>query len=292
MPRPKVVIVTGLSGAGLSTAIHTLQDNGFYCIDNLPIELLWDTLALIDGAEIAAEKGYAFGMDIRNEQFAERFPKIKEELSNRVKLDVLFIRADADVLEERFGTARRRHPLAKIAPSLKSQILQEDALLKPVEQSADAIVDTTHLKPQQLRQFIEARYSENGQPLRTLQLVLVSFGFKHAPLWPIEGLHDVRFLQNPYFEPKLKEKSGLDKDVQDYVMKSPEAEETFNKISDLYRYALPKYLAEGRHFIRVGIGCTGGQHRSVTFVEKLSLELKERPIAGVVVSVVHRDVRK
>lgn len=276
----------------MSTAIHTLQDNGFYCIDNLPIELLWDTLALIDGAEISAEKGYAFGMDIRNTQFAERFPKIKEELSNRVKLDVLFVRAEADVLEERFGTARRRHPLAKLAPSLRSQIIQEDELLKPVQQAADFIVDTTHLKPQQLRSLLESRYSENGQPLRTLQFVLVSFGFKHAPLWPIEGLHDVRFLKNPYFDSKLREKTGLDQDVQAYVMKSPEAEETFNKIRDLYRYSLPKYLAEGRHFLRVGIGCTGGQHRSVTFVEKLSQDLREKPIPGVVVSVVHRDVKK
>jgi UPF0042 nucleotide-binding protein len=292
MPRPRVVIVTGLSGAGLSTAIHTLQDNGFYCIDNLPIELLWDTLALIDGAEITADKGYAFGMDIRNTQFAERFPKIKEELSNRVKLDVLFVRSEVDVLEERFGTARRRHPLARIAASLREQILQEDSLLKPVEQSADAILDTTHLKPHQLRRLIEERYSSHGQPLRTLQLVLVSFGFKHAPLWPIEGLHDVRFLQNPYFESKMREKTGLDKDVQDFVMKTPEATETFNKIRDLYRYCLPRYLAEGRHFLRVGIGCTGGQHRSVTFVEKLSQEFQQTPIPGVIVSVVHRDVQK
>lgn len=292
MPRPKVVIVTGLSGSGLSTAIHTLQDNGFYCIDNLPIELLWDTLGLIDGAEINADKGYAFGMDIRNTQFAERFPKIKEELSNRVDLDVLFISAEPSVLEERFGTARRRHPLARKAPSLKNQILEELTLLKPVERSADGIIDTTHLKPQQLRQLIEQRYSKDGQPLRTLQLVLVSFGFKHAPMWPVEGLHDVRFLQNPYFEPALKPKTGLDQDVQKYVMESPEAKDIFRKISDLYRHSLPRYFAEGRHFLRVAIGCTGGQHRSVTFVERLSADLSENPIPGVVVSVVHRDVHR
>jgi UPF0042 nucleotide-binding protein len=166
------------------------------------------------------------------------------------------------------------------------------ALLAPVEQAADCIVDTSHLKPQQLRQVIEQRFSRDGEPLRTLQLVLVSFGFKNEPLWPIEGLHDLRFLKNPYFEPKLKEKTGLDRDVQDYVMQSPEAVETFNKIRDLYRFSLPRYLAEGRHFLRIGIGCTGGQHRSVTFVEKLSLDLKENPLAGVVVSVVHRDVSR
>lgn len=290
MGRPKVVIVTGLSGSGLSTAIHTLQDNGFYCIDNLPIELLWDTLGLIDGAEISAEKGYAFGMDIRNAQFSARFPKIKEELSQRVDLDVLYIRADASVLEERFGTARRRHPLARQAATLHAQIIEEEVLLRPVELAADGIIDTTHLRPHQLRQFIEQRYSRDGQPLRSLQLVLISFGFKYGSIWPIECLHDVRFLQNPYFEPLLKEKTGLDRDVQKYVFKSLQAADTYNKISELYRHSLPLYFAEGRHFLRVAIGCTGGQHRSVTFVERLARELEQNPIVGVTVSVIHRDI--
>ena len=111
-------------------------------------------------------------------------------------------------------------------------------------------------------------------------------------MWPLEGLHDVRFLPNPYFEPALKMKTGLDKDVQDYVLKSEEAKDLFKKILDLYRFSLPKYLAEGRHFLRVGIGCTGGRHRSVTFVERLARELSEASIAGVAISVVHRDVER
>jgi len=292
MPKPKVIIITGLSGAGLSTAIHTLQDNGFYCVDNLPIELLWDTLGLIESGEIASAAGYAFGMDIRNAQFAARFPTIKEELSNRVILDVVFIRAEHQVLEERFGTARRRHPLSVKAATLGEQIAQEDILLKPVEKAADAVIDTTHIKPQQLRQAIEKRYSQNGRPLRTLQLVLISFGYKYTPMWPLEGLHDVRFLPNPYFEAHLKAKTGLDKEVQDFVLTSGEAREFFDKLLALYRFSLPKYLAEGRHFLRVGIGCTGGQHRSVTFVERLARELGESPIPGVAVSVVHRDIER
>ena len=292
MSRPRVVIVTGLSGAGLTTAIHTLQDNGFYCIDNLPIELLWDTLGLIESGEISAAAGYAFGMDIRNTQFAVKFPKIKEELSNRVSLDVIFIRAEHQVLEERFGTARRRHPLSLKAATLADQIVQEDILLKPVEKAADAVIDTTHIQPPQLRLAIERRFNREGPPLRTLQLVLISFGYKYAPMWPLEGLHDVRFLPNPDFEPALKMKTGLDKDVQDYVLKSEEAKDLFKKILDLYRFSLPKYLAEGRHFLRVGIGCTGGRHRSVTFVERLARELSEAPIAGVAISVVHRDVER
>ena len=292
MPKPKVVIITGLSGAGLSTAIHTLQDNGFYCVDNLPIELLWDTLGLIDSGEIASEAGYAFGMDIRSTQFATKFPKIKQELSERVSLDVVFIRAEHQRLEERFGTARRRHPLSPKAATLADQIAKEDLLLQPVEKSADTVIDTTHIKPQQLRQVIERRFSRGGQPLRTLQLVLISFGYKYSPMWPVEGLHDVRFLPNPYFEDSLKAKTGLDAGVQDYVFRSEEAKDLFKKMVDLYQFSLPKYLAEGRHFLRIGIGCTGGQHRSVAFVERLAKELSKSSKSGVAISIVHRDVER
>jgi UPF0042 nucleotide-binding protein len=178
------------------------------------------------------------------------------------------------------------------AATLGEQIAQEDILLQPVEKAADAVIDTTHIKPQQLRQTIEKRYSHNGRPLRTLQLVLISFGYKHAPMWPLEGLHDVRFLPNPYFEPHLKAKTGLEKDVQEYVLTSPDAKDFFGKLLELYRFSLPKYLAEGRHFLRVGVGCTGGQHRSVTFVERLARGLVDPPIPGVSVSIVHRDVQR
>jgi UPF0042 nucleotide-binding protein len=290
MTRPRVVIITGLSGSGLSTAIHTLQDNGFYCIDNLPIELLWDTIALIESGDIKVNAGYAFGMDIRHAHFAAKFPKIKNDLINRVDLDVVFIRADHKVLEERFATARRRHPLAYLFTSLKEQISREDELLKPVEMAADTVIDTSFLKPRQLGQAIEMRMARDGQSLRQLQVVLISFGFKHHGISAVEALHDVRFLPNPFFESQLKAKSGLEEDVQGYVLKSPDAKTYMKMLLDLYRFALPKYLAEGRHFIRIAVGCTGGRHRSVTFVEQIAREFRENPILGVTVSVVHRDI--
>ncbi len=288
--RPRIVIVTGLSGAGLSTAIHTLQDNGFYCIDNLPIELLWDTVALIEAGDIFAEAGYAFGMDIRNAHFAADFPKIKERLSSRVDLDVLFITAEHQVLEERFGTARRRHPLWAENASLPEQIAEEALLLAPVTKSADAIIDSTHLQAKHLREVVESRYMEKGRPLRAVQLTLISFGFKHAPMWPVEGIHDVRFLPNPYFERLLKEKTGRDSEVQRFVFGTELAEQAFQKILDWHRFSLPNYFTEGRHFIRTAIGCTGGQHRSVAMVERLASELAVRPIQGIKISVVHRDL--
>lgn len=293
MVKPRFVIVTGLSGAGLTSALHTLQDNGFYCIDNLPIELLWDTVGLIEAGKIPTEVGYAFGMDIRSAQFAKKFPAIKKDLASRVDLDVVFIRAESATLQGRYSTARRRHPAEGLAKDLEGQIAKEDALLHPVEEAADIIIDTTHLKPRQLRQFIEARYQNIlGRPLRTLQAIFVSFGFKFGPLTPAEQLHDVRFLPNPFFEPALKNKTGLDQDVQNFVLQSPASTEMLNKLLELYRFLLPQYLAEGRHFVRIGLGCTGGQHRSVTLVEQLAAQLSKNLGPEIVISSVHRDIER
>lgn len=293
MEKPRVVIVTGLSGAGLTSALHTLQDNGFYCIDNLPIELLWDTVELIESGKIPTDVGYAFGMDIRSAQFAKKFPTIKKDLADRVDLDVMFIRADSLALQNRYGTARRRHPAAHLASDLEEQIKKEEQLLEPVIEAADVCIDTTHYKPRQLRALVESRYQKIvGRPLRTLQVVFVSFGFKYGPLMPAEELHDVRFLPNPYFEPSLRSKTGLEPDVQEYVFNSAASLEMLNKLIDLYRFMLPQYLAEGRHFLRVGIGCTGGQHRSVSIVERLAASLVKQADSDIVISVVHRDLNR
>jgi UPF0042 nucleotide-binding protein len=291
MGKPRVVIVTGLSGAGLTSALHTLQDSGFYCIDNLPIELLWDTVGLIESGKIQTDVGYAFGMDIRSAQFAKKFPAIKKDLAERVDLDVMFISAESGVLQTRYSTARRRHPAAELAADLEGQIAKEEILLKPVAEAADVQIDTTHFKPRQLRAFVESRYQKIvGRPLRTLQVVFVSFGFKYGTLTPAEELHDVRFIPNPYFEPALRPKTGLDLDVQAYVFSSSAATEMLNKLADLYRFVLPQYLAEGRHFLRVGLGCTGGQHRSVSMVERLAAQLIKDVVPEIAITVVHRDL--
>jgi UPF0042 nucleotide-binding protein len=290
MAKPRVAIVTGLSGAGLSTAIHALQDNGFYCIDNLPIELLWQTLALIESGEITAKAGYAFGMDIRNDHFAARFPAIKRDLEQKCELTVLYIRAEESALEARFSTARRRHPLSGQGTDIKMQIKKEMELLTPVANAADVVIDSTHLKPKDLKDHVEAVFSAEGRPLRSLQLQVMSFGFKHAPLPVAESVHDVRFLKNPYFDPTLKEKTGLDSDVRKYVMADPSADEFLTQLKRMYRFLLPNYLAEGRHFFRLAIGCTGGHHRSVTFAEMLARDLRDNPIPGIIVSVIHRDI--
>ena len=287
--RPLVIIVTGLSGAGLSTAINTLQDNGFYCVDNLPIELLWDAITLVTSGAIDAP-GFVFGMDIRDQRFAVDFPKMKESLAEKVRLDVLFLQADLPTILRRFSSTRRRHPLLTGESDLGGAIQQENALLVPVRTAADGIIDTSLLAPTGLTKFIEARYAEGGFPLRMLFVTIVSFGFKFGPLPDAEGVHDVRFLPNPYFDPELKHRTGLDTAVQEFVMKEPLAQETFRRLEDLYRFLLPEYYREGKHFFRIGIGCTGGQHRSVTFAEQLASALVKNPLPYVAVSVVHRDI--
>lgn len=287
--RPLVIIVTGLSGAGLSTAINTLQDNGFYCVDNLPIELLWDAITLATSGAIDAQ-GFVFGMDIRDQRFAVDFPKMKESLAEKVRLDVLFLQADLPTILRRFSSTRRRHPLLAGESDLGEAIQKENALLVPVRTAADGIIDTSFLAPSGLTRFIETRYAEGGFPLRMLFVTLISFGFKHGPLSAAEGVHDVRFLPNPYFDPELKHRTGLDQSVQEFVMKDSLAQETFRRLEELYRFLLPEYYREGKHFFRIGIGCTGGQHRSVTFAEQLAAALEKNPLPHIAVSVVHRDI--
>ncbi|MCX6119769.1 MAG: RNase adapter RapZ [Proteobacteria bacterium] len=287
--RPNVVIVTGLSGSGLSTAINTLQDSGFYCVDNLPVELLWDTLSLVESGKIKSS-GFVFGMDIRDRRFAVDFPKLKEELANRVKLDVLFLEADTNTIARRYAATRRRHPLLGQYGDLMKSILSEQTMLAPVRESADCIIDTSLISAAHLARNIESRYQAENGPLRTLFVTVASFGFKHGGLSPAESIQDVRFLKNPYFEPSLKEKTGLDADVKKYVFDNPVSKEFFEKLESFYAYLLPHYLKEGKHFFRIGIGCTGGQHRSVAFAEALGLSLSNLKLPQIRVSVVHRDL--
>jgi UPF0042 nucleotide-binding protein len=287
----ELVIVTGLSGAGLTTALNTLQDNGFYCIDNLPFELLYDTVALVESGQINA-RGFAFGMDIRDQRFASDFPKIKESLSERIKLDVIFIDADQETLLKRYSSTRRRHPLLGESGELAEAISREVGILKPVRESADGIIDTTLLSAAALTRAIEDRYSQGHFGLRTLFVTISSFGFKYGPLIQAESVQDIRFLANPYFDSNLRHLTGLNLKVQDFVMNHDLSRETFKKFEDLYRFLLPLYLKEGKHFFRIGIGCTGGQHRSVTFAERLGEAFRKTPMSKISVSVVHRDIEQ
>jgi UPF0042 nucleotide-binding protein len=286
-----IIIVTGLSGAGHSTALKALEDSGIYCIDNLPLILLQGTVEHVSGAKIYGEKAFAFGMDVRSTQFAEDFLTIKEKLANRYAIDVLFLTADPGVIATRFNATRRRHPLVVGDGGVLEAIEFERSLLAPVEEAADLILDTSKLTPSQLARAVEARYSSLVAKRRML-VSIASFGFKYGQLESVDTMFDVRFLRNPNYEPELKPLTGLDKRVSDYVFRDPAAEEMFRHIDSINRFMLPRYYKEGKNYFRIGIGCSGGKHRSVAFAQRIGQSLQETPIKNLEVQVQHRDITR
>jgi UPF0042 nucleotide-binding protein len=289
--RPLLVVVTGLSGAGLSTVINALSDVGFYCIDNLPIELIWPTVELMESRKIHT-KGFALGMDIRDKKFAQTFTSIKEKLKTKLRLDIVYLEADQNVLATRYSATRRKHPLTSSADTNISKAIQrESKLLEPVKNSADVVFNTSVWSPHFLARTVEQRYSADLPP-RQLHVLITSFGFKYGILKQCDEIFDVRFLANPYFSPELKNKHGLQKEVADYVFNDPAASTFLDKLVEMHEFLLPLYFREGKHYFRVGIGCTGGKHRSVSFAIKLAEELKKKKISNIEIRVDHRDVEQ
>lgn len=286
--KPFLVIITGLSGAGLTTAGNALQDHGFFCIDNLPFELLWEAVALVKSGKYQA-RGFVFVMDIRNKRFAAEFPALKEKLSEDVRLDIVFLTADPSVLAVRYGSTRRKHPLLSASGNLLQAIRKESELLAPLEKAADVVIDTSEWSPTILARALEERLHQD-LPSRILYVTISSFGFKYGQLRPADLLFDVRFLSNPHFVSELKEKTGMSADVRKYVLADATAKEFFTKLEDMVRFMLPHYYSEGKHYLRIGIGCTGGKHRSVTIAEELAKSLSKKSIANIAVSIVHRDI--
>jgi len=287
--KPLLVVVTGLSGAGLTTAIHALQDAGFFCIDNLPIELMQSAVMSSIGRP-GTERGIAFGMDIRDKRFAKDFPKLKKQLiAKGIMPDVVFLTSSNDVLETRYSATRRKHPLLARGITLEQAIRNERKLLGPVLAAADVVIDTSLWSPHNLSRAMEARYAGDLKP-RTLFVTITSFGFKHGEHRPLDLLFDVRFSANPHFVKRLKDKTGKSAAVRNFVFSDPKAKKFFKMLEKTLRFLLPAYSSEGKHFLRIGIACTGGQHRSVAFAEELARTLKLRPIPNTSISIVHRDI--
>ncbi len=286
--KPLLVIVSGLSGAGKSVAIRALEDISFYCIDNLPTDVVDKVIRFFVKANLPNRR-FALGMDIRDPSFADRFHDIKNRISKYMNVDVLFIKGNEDVLMDRYSTARRKHPLIDEGGSIIAAIRREQKLLEPVELAADAVFDTTTWSPHFLKRCIEQRY-EGLVIGRSLYVSVTSFGFKYGVLKPADTIFDARFLKNPYFDPTLKSQSGLEKPIQDYIASDENFEKFLKHIVDLHIFTLPLYFNEGRHYYHIGIGCTGGRHRSVFVAERLAAAIAEQDIPHVVVNVWHRDV--
>ena len=278
---PNVVIISGMSGSGKSTAMRALEDLGFFCIDNLPVPLLPRVLELTATRE---ERPYAFVVDTRERKFLSEVGETIEQLrGGGADVQVIFLHASDHKLVQRYSETRRRHPLSGEG-TVREGIQQERELLEPLREMADVMLDTTAHTVHTLRALIQEIVSEVSEP--ALTLTLLSFGFKHGVPTECDLVQDVRFLPNPHFVEGLRERTGLEKDVSDYVLGFDVTREFLNRWMELLEFTLPLYKREGKTYLTVGIGCTGGKHRSVALIEEIARRLRGQ---GVRVNIRHRD---
>ncbi len=269
--QPIILIVTGLSGAGKTSFMRSLEDLRFYCVDNLPVPLLSTFLNLSFKAQTNLKK-VALGIDARGEQFLKNFTyeinrlKHVEMISN---IKIIFLNASESTLLKRFQETRRKHPLAQ-DKSIQSAIKEEKDLLDPIMNMSDMILDTDKFNIHELRSWVQQSFSATQK--HTLLVNVISFGFKYGVPAESNLVYDLRFLPNPYFNPDLKKFTGQDAVIQEYLFQQEEVIEYWKRLIDFLHYSLERFYKEGRFFVTVSIGCTGGKHRSVSFVERLSKE--------------------
>jgi UPF0042 nucleotide-binding protein len=286
-PPEYLVVITGLSGSGKSYVQSTLEDLGFYCCDNLPIELIEPFLEEVTSHENADRVGIV--VDVRTHDFATIFPTFyRERLRARVPNAVLiFLEASDEVLARRYSETRRPHPLAKDKPVLEA-IQEERAALTEVKSLADMVLDTSQFSVHELKAEVMRRFQLPGQDVKML-VTIITFGFKYSPPYNLDLLFDVRFLPNPHFVEALRPKTGLDREVVAYLKEQPEYDVFYAKLSDFVTYLLPEYKKEMKSYLTIGVGCTGGKHRSVAIGQRLGEELAE---LGYAVEIVHRDAKR
>lgn len=283
-PRQRVVVVTGLSGAGKSLAIRSLEDLGFYCVDNLPADLLG---AFADLGAAAGRRRLAVVSDARDGQVQALGPALDSLDRRGVPYLLLFLEAREDVLVKRYKETRRRHPLAPEGRVLDG-IQRERELLTDLRGRAHRIVDTTSLHPADLRREIAGLFAGDAD-VPSLVVTLTSFGFKHGLPSDADMVFDVRFLPNPHYVPELSALPGTDRRVARYVLEQPQAQELLAHLEPFLQYLMPKFVDEGKEQLVVAIGCTGGRHRSVAMTEHLATVLRE---SGYPVAVQHRDLQR
>ena len=282
----RFVIVTGMSGGGKSTALRMLEDVGFYCVDNLPVPLIEKFVELIAMPNSEVGK-VALGLDVRADQPFEDAQKVLEKLKeNGYSFEILFMEASDQVLLKRYKETRRMHPLSPDG-RVEDGILKERKILQDIRSKADYVIDTSKRLTRELKEEIDRIFVKNEE-YNSLMITILSFGFKHGIPADADLVFDVRFLPNPFYIDELKYKTGNDKEVQDYVMSFPEAETFIDKLCDMLSFLIPNYVKEGKYQLVIGIGCTGGKHRSVTLANRLYSRLKNKGNYGL--KIAHRDV--
>lgn len=264
----KLIIVSGLSGSGKTVALHTLEDEGFYCVDNFPLGLLPDFMEHINDQKNAVYEEIAVGIDARsNANDLKNFQQMLSSIKD-VTVEVIYFHTEIDELIKRFSDTRRRHPLTRKGIPLAEAIDIERNLLLPVSQDADLCLDTTRLNIHQLRSLIKDRVISRKN--QELSILIQSFGFKHNTPTDSDFVFDVRCLPNPHWEPKLRRLTGQDPDVQTFFQGQQDVTDMFDHIKNFMQFWIPKFAEQNRYYLTISIGCTGGQHRSVYIAEQLN----------------------
>ncbi len=288
-PSPfPVVILTGLSGSGTSTALNVLEDLGFFCVDGLPPAIVTPLLTLFIDAKNSDYRGIALGMDLKQLTFQEQWNVAKEEWKGLgITLQMVFLEATTEILLRRYATTRRPHPLEGSVPGLEQAVDKEREILAPVREYADRVLDTSTYSVHDLRRVIQEYWNVSRDNASGFRVHLISFGFKYGVPKEADMVLDLRFLPNPYFEEALRPFSGKDKAVADYVFAKDVARQFLNNLNQFLAFLLPLYAKEGRYRLAIGLGCTGGRHRSVAVTEWMYNMLRKKSL---LVSLEHRHL--
>lgn len=284
-PVKELVILTGISGSGKASALKDFEDLGYHAVDNLPLELLVEFAGLV-GKSREIERA-AIVVDVREGQTLDRLPEILQRIHKILPTRVVFLDAQDAVLVRRYSETRRPHPLRK-SETVERSIVEERQVLEPVRNLADTLIDTSNFNVHELRAHIQSRFGQ-GEKSQTLFVSCLSFGFKNGVPLDADLVFDVRFLPNPHFVPAFRKKTGRDPRVAAYIRGFPQTQEFLGRVSDLMLYLLPHYVEEGKSYLTVAFGCTGGQHRSVMMAEEMARRLRK---AGYKVKALHRDIPK
>jgi RNase adapter protein RapZ len=285
MKGTRIIVVTGLSGSGRSAALKAFEDIGYYCVDNLPLALLSAFVGFAQQSEETSRS--AIGIDIREKGFPANFPMLYGRLKSQgYTIEMVFLDASDQTIVRRFSETRRPHPLAKGTTSLLDGIRKEREALSEVKKLADRIIDTSDYTVHDLRQVVERQYSASDSD-RPMVVTVVTFGYKFGVPYDLDLLFDLRFLPNPHFVPELRLLTGEDASVREYIMENADSKEFSKKLLEFLEYLLPRYRREGKSYLTIGFGCTGGRHRSVALSLIIAARLREN---GYDVVVKHRDI--
>ena len=285
----RLVIVTGLSGAGKSTAMKMLEDAQYFCVDNLPIQLVGKFVSLMSANQGEDIQNAAIGLDVRSGRYLEGLEEVLDQLKEMGhKFEILFLDADDRTLVKRYKETRRTHPLA-MAGRVDEGIREERRRLNFLKERADYIIDTTHLLTRELKKELNNIFVDNGK-FSNMMISVLSFGFKYGIPEDADLVFDVRFLPNPYYVDELRPQTGMDEGVYNYVMDNETARQFAQKLEDMVEFLIPNYAKEGKTSLVIAIGCTGGKHRSVTLARVLYNRLVEKREYGIRLE--HRDIGK